>query len=375
MKDIIALRHYLHQHPELSNHEVETATTLSAFIQALHPAATFDVGSTGKIALFKGAAAGPTVLFRAELDALPIGEISTLPYRSQNGGVAHLCGHDGHMSILAGLAQYIARNKPTKGTVGLLFQPAEEVEQGARDVLHSKVFQQLKPDYMFALHNIPGYPLHQVILKEGSFSAASQGMTVTLSGKTAHAAEPENGLNPATAIARIIDAMHRLRTEDELFEQRILITIIHIQLGEIAFGTSPGHAIIRMTLRAFENRDMEQLTKIATSRIRQIAQKERLGCSIEFSEVFPATMNDAECVSIVEDVAKHCDLSVVQRQQPFSWSEDFGYYTSTIKGGFFGIGAGTEQAALHNPDYDFPDALLKTGIDLFSNIYRKLLCE
>lgn len=372
MTHIIGLRQYLHQHPELSNQELETAAYISNYVQKLQPDATINVGSTGKLFLFKGPQTGPTVIFRAELDALPIREKNTLPYRSQTPGVAHLCGHDGHMAILAGLAEQIAQQRPLKGQVGLLFQPAEEVEQGARDVMESEAFRQLKPDYLFALHNIPGYPLHQVLVKPGSFSAASQGMTVKLSGKTSHAAEPENGLNPASALARIIESMHQLREQHELFNSLVLLTIIHIQLGEIAFGTSPGEAEIRITLRAFENHDMDLLTSEAVSRIENIARDEQLRCDIQFSEVFPATVNHPECVRLIEQAAEDHELPITHLEQPFKWSEDFGYYTEHFKGGFFGLGSGSNQPALHNPDFDFPDAIIPTGIQLFTSIYKTL---
>ncbi len=372
MTHIIVLRQYLHQHPELSNQELETAAYISNYVQKLQPDATINVGSTGKLFLFKGPQTGPTVIFRAELDALPIREKNTLPYRSQTPGVAHLCGHDGHMTILAGLAEQIAQQRPLKGQVGLLFQPAEEVEQGARDVVESEAFRQLKPDYLFALHNIPGYPLHQVLVKPGSFSAASQGMTVKLSGKTSHAAEPENGLNPASALARIIESMHQLREQHELFNSLVLLTIIHIQLGEIAFGTSPGEAEIRITLRAFENHDMDLLTSEAVSRIENIARDEQLRCDIQFSEVFPATVNHPECVRLIEQAAEDHELPITHLEQPFKWSEDFGYYTEHFKGGFFGLGSGSNQPALHNPDFDFPDAIIPTGIQLFTSIYKTL---
>ncbi|WP_439185555.1 amidohydrolase [Carboxylicivirga taeanensis] len=370
--NIIAHRHHLHQHPEPSNKETQTSAYIAEQIQKLKPDATIDVGTTGKVFLFEGTSPGPTVIFRAELDALPIQEKSLLPYRSQNAGIAHLCGHDGHMAILLGLAEEIARDRPHKGKVGLLFQPAEEVEQGAQDVVMNSHFWQLQPDYIFALHNIPGYPLHQVLIKNGSFTAASKGMTVKLVGKTSHAAEPENGINPASAIARIVDSMHQLRAQQELFSSLVLLTIIHIQLGEIAFGTSPGYAEVRITLRAFENTDMEKLTHEAVSRIRKIAKEEQLGCDISYTEEFPATVNHPDCVSVIEQVAQTNKLPVSHLTQPFKWSEDFSYYTQHFKGGFFGLGAGEQQPALHNPDYDFPDSIIQSGIHLFNSIYKHL---
>jgi len=145
IQDIIELRHNLHQHPEISNREKQTSARISEFVQRYHPDKTIDISHTGKAFVFEGKNPGPTVMFRAELDALPILEHTDVPYSSQNSGVSHACGHDGHMSMVAGLAPFIAENRPEKGRVVLLFQPAEEVEQGARDVVESAAFTDIAP--------------------------------------------------------------------------------------------------------------------------------------------------------------------------------------------------------------------------------------
>ena len=204
LERLIQFRRELHQHPERSNGEFETVQRVAGFINSCAPDEEINLCKTGKAFVFNSGLSGPTVVFRAELDGLLIQEKSDLPHASRNPGVAHLCGHDGHMAILSGLAPRIAACRPQRGKVVLLFQPAEEVEQGARDVVVDEAFQALAPDYIFALHNLPGKKLHDVFLRNGSFAAASRGMTIKLSGKTAHAGEPENGLNPVKAIAQII---------------------------------------------------------------------------------------------------------------------------------------------------------------------------
>ena len=199
INEIIQLRHQLHQFPELSNHEFQTAKRISEFMNQLLPDETINLGMTGKAFVFKGKEPGKTIMFRAELDALPIREATGVNYSSVNQNQMHACGHDGHMAIIAGLGQKIAINRPQKGRVVLLFQPAEEVEQGARDVVEDLAFKKIAPDYIFALHNIPGEESHKILLKSGTFAAASKGMTIRLFGKTSHAAEPENGISPANA--------------------------------------------------------------------------------------------------------------------------------------------------------------------------------
>lgn len=308
-------------------------------------------------------------MFRAELDALPIGELNHISYASTNPGVAHVCGHDGHMSIVAGLALKVAENRPETGRVVFVYQPAEEVEQGARGVVNDERFEFIQPDFVFALHNIPGVPKHQIVMRKGSFSAASKGMTVKLTGKTSHAAEPENGISPANAISQIIRQLHELIQHKDQFSSLTLLTIIHIKMGEVSFGTTPGYAEIMITLRAFENDDMKKLTEQSESIIQEIAREERLKCEITFSEDFPATENNPQCNTWIEQGAQQLKLDYTWREKPFKWSEDFAYFTQKYPGAMFGLGSGTLQPQLHNPDYDFPDEILKTGINLFYQIY------
>ncbi|MBE0651342.1 MAG: amidohydrolase [Bacteroidales bacterium] len=371
-KAIIDLRHELHQHPEISNHEVRTSQRIEQFMNRLNPDEVISLASNGKAFIFDSQYPGPTTMFRSELDALPILETSKVKYASGNNHVAHSCGHDGHMAILVGLAQRVVKNPPQKGKIVFLFQPAEEVEQGARDVLEDPKFAKISPDYVFALHNIPGVEKNKILLRNGTFAAASKGMTITLSGKTAHAAEPENGISPAIAIARIIEAMNELISNQSLFHYLTMLTIIHIRMGEVSFGTTPGYAEIMITLRAFQKEDMDLVTKEAECIIGAIAKEEKLSCNISYSEVFPALVNDPECVHMLELAAKENGMAFEYLKNPFRWSEDFSYFTEKYKGAFFGLGAGVHHPRLHNSDYNFPDSILKTGIQMFYSVYQKL---
>jgi len=372
-KELINLRHILHQEPEISNQEFNTSARLRKFLEQSDPDQIVSGDKTGFLVVYNGQAPGPTVTFRAELDALPIKEISNLPYHSRNDGVAHVCGHDGHMTILAGLGQVIARSRPARGKAVLLFQHAEEVEQGARDVVNSEAFTSLNPNYLFALHNIPGEELHSIIVRNGIMTAASRGMTVKLFGKSSHAAEPEKGNNPALAIASIIQSFENLKNKKHLFVEQALITVIHIRMGEISFGTSPGYGEIRCTLRSFGNEDMATLIFEAEKGVEMVAREFKLKSEISYSEEFPATENEVNCVELVRKAAIDNNLPLVEAAGPYLWSEDFGYYTNSYKGCLFGLGSGLRQPALHNPEYDFPDTLIQTGVKMFENIYKTLL--
>ena len=372
-EEIIKLRQEIHKYPEISNKEYKTSERIITYVKKLNPDKIIKLGKTGLAFVFDGKEKGETVVFRAELDALPIKEKSEVKHESVNNHVAHSCGHDGHMSILVGLAEKVSENLPVKGRVVMLFQPAEEVEQGAKDVLENPKFSELKPDFLFALHNVPGIEKHKIILKSGSFASASKGMTIKLTGKVAHAAQPENGISPANAISEIIKILHEIKESKTLFKDFVLLTIIHIQLGEIAFGTSPGYAEIRVTLRAFENEDMSVLTDTCEKIIREVAKVEKLDCEIVYNEEFPATMNNKHCVGIVKEAAKHLGLDVQTIEKPFKWSEDFGYFTEKYEACYFGLGSGKKQPPLHNPSFDFPDNILESGINMFYTIYKKIL--
>lgn len=371
-KNVILLRHKLHQYPEVSNNEYKTSERISCFIETLNPNEIITLSKTGKAFVFDSKKSGGTLMFRAELDALPIIEISDLPYCSVNKGIAHSCGHDGHMAIIAGLAQKIAENRPKKGKVVLLFQPAEEIEQGAKDIVESSAFKNIKPEYIFALHNIPGIEKHKIILKKGSFAAASKGMTIELNGKTSHAAEPENGINPAIAISSIISELNNLLKDKKQFKDLSLLSFIYVRMGEISFGTSAGRAKMGITLRAFENKDMELLTQKSEAIIKNICKKEKLDYNIRYNEIFPATVNNDKCISLIEQVSEKNNYKIEYLKKPFKWSEDFGYYSEKYKTGFFGLGSGVNQPALHNPEFDFPDDIIETGINIFYGIYEKI---
>ena len=368
---IIALRRELHRYPELSNIENSTSERIINFIKEYNPDEIIRLGDTGVLFVFKGNENGKTLVFRCELDALPIKETTDVEYKSVNNHISHACGHDGHMAILAGLAQKISNDPPTKGKVILLFQPAEEVGQGALNILENSMFKSIHPDYIFALHNVPGFEKHRIVLKKGSFASGSKGMTVKLTGKTSHAAEPENGISPAIAISQIINKLHNLQENRALFSDFILLTIIHIQLGEKSFGTSPGYAELSITLRAFENEDMNLLTSSCEKIIMEISVSEKLRCEFSYEEVFPATVNNDQCVDIVEQSAQQLGLEVEYLKTPFKWSEDFGHFSERYNTCYFGLGSGTNQSQLHNPDFDFPDDIIETGTDLFHAIYRK----
>lgn len=368
-----ALRHELHQIAELSGKEKQTARRIKQLLESCSPDRILDeVGGHGLIASFNGNEQGPDLIIRSELDALPIPEENELDYPSQTDGVAHKCGHDGHMSIVAGLAAYLKEHRPQKGNVHLLFQPAEETGQGAAQILEDDQFLQIEPDYMFALHNLPGYPRHQILLRDGVFAAASRGFEVELKGETSHAAHPENGRSPALALATLIQNFSSFPQFFATLDEAAKVTVIHSKLGEVAFGTSPGYAEFRATIRTYRNKLMEQFCERAEQMVRDVAGMHDLKSTARWTELFEATKSDASCNEIVQKVASANGKQVVRKETPFAWSEDFGRFTSRYKGAIFGVGAGENHPQLHSTMYDFPDEIIATGISMFAGIIEEI---
>jgi amidohydrolase len=374
LKDFINLRHTLHRYPELYKQEFETSRRISEFMQQFEPDEEIDVAGTGKMFIFKGDEPGETILFRCELDALPIQEDApNLAYRSANDGVAHLCGHDGHMTIIAYLGKLISEHKPKKGKVVLLFQPAEETDLGAKDVVESPEYHRLKPDYLFALHNLPGEKKNTVLVKEGSFTAASCGITIKLKGRTSHAAEPEKGNNPYYAAQSIIQDVQSLVESEDRFNGKITTTLIYMRLGEISFGVSPSDLEMGLTLRAHENDDLDLLCQLTESIIKQHSDDAGLAFSFSYGEIYPATINNPDCVEMVKMATDSLNYELIEMKEPNNWSEDFAYFTATKKGVQFGFGAGKDQPNLHDPAYNFPDDLIEPAGKLFFEIYKNRL--
>ncbi len=371
--ELSVFRQELHRYPEIAGNEYGTAERLKKHFQQLHPDKIIEgIGGAGIAVVFSGKENGPSVLFRAELDALPMEEYSSLNHRSQHRDAAHKCGHDGHMTILAGLGNFLHEQPPVKGEIILLFQPAEETGQGAKSMLADTRWKELNPDYVFALHNLPGFPAGEIIMREGNFSSASVGFEVFLKGKTSHAAEPEKGNNPSEAVGDIIRDFHQKLVFPEYYEGFILATIVHVLVGEKAFGTSAGSAVFRATLRAAQQHDFELLKKNALAVAKMCAQKHQLDIETNWVEEFPVTANNAQANKFVLQAANKNALNVHHISEPFRWSEDFGWFLQKYPGALFGLGAGEKTAPLHHPEYDFNDAILPAGVSMFKEICFQL---
>ena len=374
MEELIQLRQELHKYPEVSGNEKETTKRVLDFLLKYKPNEVItNLGGNGILAIYKGNETGKSVLFRCELDALPIQEINTFKYKSSIDGVSHKCGHDGHMAISCGLAKMLHENPLEKGTVMLLFQPAEEDGSGAKAVMADSKFKNIKPDFAFALHNLPGFPLHQIIVKENAFTCAVNSIIIQLEGKTSHAGEPENGINPALAIAEIIQVFNSKIQAVLSAENYCLITPIHINMGEKAYGISAGYGEVHFTVRSDSNAFMQKTENDLENIVSKIAEKYNLKVNMQWTEKFQANENNKEAVNYIRKLAAKLELSVLEKELPFTFGEDFGLITQHFKGAMFGLGSGESTPSLHNPDYDFPDEIMQTGVSLFYQITKEIL--
>lgn len=364
------LRHDIHAHPDLSGNESATRQRIRQFLETTNPTQMVEVGGTGLLVVYDSGVPGKTLLVRAELDGLPIHERHDLPYRSTKDNHGHMCGHDGHMTMVAGVGKALQDTPPQKGRVVLLFQPAEETGEGAQWVLDDPGFADYQPDCCVALHNVPGFPLGSVVVREGIFTPSVESVTIQLDGKTAHAAEPETGFNPAWAIQEILALANELRNLDPNADDYRLVTPVEIQLGEKAFGTSAGHGSISFTLRAWTKDQFDQLKARFIEKVSAICEVHHIRHTWQWIEPFYTTRNDKTTVQLIRQVAKQQGCTIIEKDMPFRWGEDFGRFTQAYTGAMFGLGSGEEQPALHNPDFDFPDALLPIGVSLFSGIIQ-----
>lgn len=365
-------RRDLHQHPELSGEELRTQKKVIEFCEKLNPTLVQPLGNTGVAVVFDSHQEGETVLIRGDMDALPIQEVNTFEHASIQPEVSHKCGHDGHTTVLCGLAKLLSENPIEKGKVVLLFQPAEENGKGAQAILNDELFYQNEPDWVFAFHNLPGYPLHQVVVKEGAFTASTKSIIIKLKGKTSHAAEPELGYNPAKAMAEIIEESLSLAVTDIKSESFFLVTPVYLTMGEKAYGVSAGYGEVHLTLRSFSNAIMDAQSAQIAEKAKAIAATHQLQPIISYTEVFAANENNSEAVQLIKNSVEN-EKQLTVRDQPFKWGEDFGLFTQKYKGAMFGIGSGEDSPALHNPDYDYPDEITPTAVNLFNSITRKIL--
>ncbi|MFC6267517.1 M20 metallopeptidase family protein [Frigoriflavimonas asaccharolytica] len=373
-KNLELIRKDLHKNfAELSTQEFRTCQKIFDYLIENTDAKISKVGGTGIIATFEGKKKGKTIMLRADIDALPITETNDFEHKSTDPKVSHKCGHDGHTTILLAVAELLTEKPINKGKIVLLWQPAEENGTGAKAVMADKVFKKLNINQVFALHNLPGIPLNKIVYKSGAFTANVRSLIIELNGRTAHAAEPEHGENPALAISEILQFCEKLTEKDVKKDKFFLITPIYSEFGTKDYGISAGSGELHLTIRSWDPKWFDKRVEILQNYLDLIAEKYSLKIKTSWTQEFFSNQNDKNAVKIIKKSAENLNLNHQKLENPFKWGEDFGLFTQKISGAMFGIGSGVDCPALHNPDYDFPDEITETAATLFYKILENAI--
>jgi len=379
LEELIQFRKNLHRNPELSRNEIHTHKKIYDFISRFNPDKIItNIGGYGLAAVYDGNNPGPTLAFRADIDALPIQEKNNFSHVSKIPNVSHKCGHDGHITMVAGLGKILKDRKPDKGRVVLIFQPAEETLDGAKAFVEDPKFKEITPDYLFGIHNFRSDRENQVMLRSGQMSPAVTTMLVDLEGTAAHASQPESGVCPYNAAIKIVARLYELQNNKDFYSDNFsMATIVNFILGKNpGYGTAPADAHIAMTLRAYKDDVLSDLTNRIRDYIIKISKQENLlHWSISFTDKTISCTNDEQCCQIVEKAAKENNLDIKYMDTPMKGGEDVGYLINNCsKGGaFFLLGSGPDQPDLHAPDFDFPDKLIEPGIKIYNSIIKQIL--
>ena len=362
LQKAIELRHLLHQNPERSLAEANTICILKNFLQS--NTSLEIVSRDGWFYAYKpGACARSPIAFRTEMDALPMEESISLPYASRNPGTAHKCGHDGHMAALCGLALELDQ-MPSERSVYLIFQPAEEIGQGGAgcaELIRGKGIAEI-----YAFHNRSGFPVKSLIYRRGLTQPASEGLTIRLKGKTSHASEPEEGLNPSAAIAEI--ALYSQKLPSMTGNGMAMCTIVGMKSGTDDFGISAGDGHICFTLRAEKEAVMKQMEQELLRCAGELALREGLQLASGIRDYFPETANHDSAINRVLRSASGLGLQVIEMGEVWRGSEDFGYYLKECPGAIFYIGNGESYPPIHTLPYDFNDSILGTAVEMFKSL-------
>ena len=366
-----ALRRDIHAHPELCFKEVRTADVVAQTLTEWGIPMHRGLGTTGVVGIVKNGMSSRAIGLRADMDALPMQEFNTFSHASVHPGKMHACGHDGHTAMLLAAAQHLAQHRDFDGTVYLIFQPAEEGGGGAREMIKEGLFEQFPMDAVFGMHNWPGAAAGQFAASAGPVMASSNEFKITIRGKGGHAALPHNALDPVPVACQMVQAFQTIISRNKKPIDAGVISVTMIHAGE-ATNVIPDSCELRGTVRTFTLEVLDMIEK----RMREVAEHTcaafEMACEFAFVRNYPPTINSAR----EAEFARHIMASIVgadkvQVQEPTMGAEDFSYMLQAKPGCYSFItngdgahremGHGGGPCMLHNPSYDFNDALIPLG--------------
>jgi amidohydrolase len=362
--EIAEWRHDLHRHPELLYDLHRTAEVVADRLRGfgLDEVAT-GLGRTGVVGVLHGRSGpgGRTVALRADMDALPITEITGKPWASTVDGRMHACGHDGHTAMLLGAARHLAETRAFEGTIVFVFQPAEEGGGGAMAMIDDGLFERFPVDEIYGLHNMPGLDVGRFAIRPGPIMAAADRLTIDITGRGGHAAKPHDTIDPVLVGAHMVTALQSIvsRTVDPLHAAVVSITQFNAGTTD---NVIPQTAQLSGTVRALD----PVVRQTVEAKIHHIARAtaDLFGAeaAVTYRRGYPVTVNDPSAARFAADVARRIvgDAAVSEDVAPMMGAEDFSYYLERKPGAFIFMGNGP-SAGLHHPAYDFDDGAIAYG--------------
>jgi len=371
-----ALRRDLHAHPELAFAETRTSDRVAERLALAGLEVRRGLAGTGVVGLLQGRRPGPMIGLRADMDALPLHEANDFAHRSTHAGRMHACGHDGHTAMLVAAAETLADAPDFAGAVAFIFQPAEEGDGGARQMMDEGLFAEFPCEEVYALHNWPGLAAGSFAVHRGPVMASADQFDIVLHGHGAHAAMPHQGLDPVTAAAALIQTLQTVvsRRTDPL--KAAVVSVTRMQAGE-AYNIIPESVTVGGTVRALDNGVRDALQLQISEAAAGIAAAHGLRATVEYRRGYPATVNHPTQAdfarAIAEEVAGR--ESVRADLAPSMGAEDFGFMLMDKPGAYLwiGNGPGSGGCMLHNPHYDFNDAILPLGVRFWRALVQRRL--
>ena len=371
-QNLTALRHDFHRDPELGFQENRTKAKVAAHLRDLGIEVHEGAGIAGALKVGSGNRA---IGLRADMDALPISEKSVHGYVSENPGIMHACGHDGHMTMLLGAAETLARDRHFDGTVVFLFQPNEEHGLGARAMIDEGVLERFPVEEVYAIHNLPGAPVGQVSTRAGQICASESLFEIAITGKGGHASMPQVGVDAITVGAEMVLALHTIVARKLTPGAGVVVSVTEF-LTDGQRNVLPGHATLKGDVRARSTEDRGRVECFMRQIVAGVAATHGVTATMTFNTEFFETINAPGPVEAVVRAARAAGLEVDGNRTPMSFSEDFAHFSAAVPGCFLLLGNGIEGPhgqPLHATDYDFNDALLPIGAAFWAALVRDRL--
>ncbi|UUZ78088.1 M20 family metallopeptidase [Polaromonas sp. P1(28)-13] len=375
-KDMVALRHQIHALPELAYEEFATSDLVASRLTEWGYTVHRGLGGTGVVGTLQRGQSRRAIGLRADMDALPIHETTGLPYASTLPGKMHACGHDGHTAILLAAARHLAAEGQFDGTLHLIFQPAEEGLGGGKKMIEDGLFKLFPCDGIFALHNIPGFPVGQFGFRAGSFMASSDTVIIKVQGKGGHGSAPHLSVDPVVVAAHVVLSLQTIVARHVDPRDMAVITVGAIHAGD-APNVIPDSVEMRLSVRAYRPEVRELLRQRITDVVKSQAAAHGARADIEYRWRYPALVNDAASTEFARQVAVDWlgEDGVIADLQPLTGSEDFSFMLEQCAGCYLIIGNGEGEGGcmVHNPGYDFNDACLPMAATYWVKLVERFL--